>query len=143
MTREQMKEAADKSWGFEAVKHPRCCPHCGWQFDARESRLVPSHKWLDARNFAEGDLCPGIGQVPRNPESDKRPLWKDETNKMFQTVTLVLDDGRRVSYTGRAQIDGDKPLRILEVTFSPAKPLPEGMTWDIMPEPTEGKDKSR
>lgn len=48
------------------------CPHCGWMFV--EDRVVPAHRW-------KLRTCPGSGQVPRNPESDRRPLWKDEMNQ--------------------------------------------------------------
>ncbi len=50
------------------------CPHCGRRVPSTEligGRLVPIH--------AYGLLyCPGSEQNPRNPETDKRPLWKDE-----------------------------------------------------------------
>lgn len=57
----------------EIEKFTRMCPHCGWRFDIARGRLVPPHG-------CEGHAvqCPGTGQNPRNPESDKRPLWKDE-----------------------------------------------------------------
>jgi hypothetical protein len=48
------------------------CPHCGWRFDSDRlsGGLVPGHDF-------SGWSCPGSGQTPRNPESDRRPLWKD------------------------------------------------------------------
>lgn len=61
----------------------------------------------------------------------------------YQTITLVLSDGRRVHYTGRAQIDHINPPRVVEVLVSISEPLPSGMTWDVMPTPKEGKDKCR
>lgn len=57
----------------------------------------------------------------------------------YQTVTLVLSDGRRVSYTGRPQIDHLFPPRVVEVIVSISQPLPEGMTWDVLPPPFEGE----
>ncbi len=47
------------------------CPYCGWQYNG--AGLVPHHTYgpFDAQD------CPGVGQGPRNPESDRRPLWKD------------------------------------------------------------------
>jgi hypothetical protein len=61
------------------------CPHCGWKYDprtytepgddGRPFALVPAHP-------RDGDMasnyeCPGTEQHPRNPETDRRPLWKD------------------------------------------------------------------
>lgn len=46
------------------------CPNCGWCYPARVLGLVPDHE-LELPS----ELCPGSGQVPRNPESDRRPLW--------------------------------------------------------------------
>jgi len=55
------------------------CPHCGWRFDALlahdNSGLVPHHAYPPTP--VGGRLCPGSDQAPRNPESDRRPLWKD------------------------------------------------------------------
>jgi hypothetical protein len=55
------------------------CPHCGWKYDPAlrwgkqtPYELVPTH---DFPVFPE--ICPGSQQHPRNPESDKRPFWKD------------------------------------------------------------------
>jgi rubredoxin len=52
------------------------CPHCGWIYDAAKETdsLVPGHHYPE-----ESDkVCPGSRQVPRNPHSDRRPLWKDQ-----------------------------------------------------------------
>ena len=57
------------------------CPHCGWQYAVLydiNTRLVPDHK-LDP--LLLGD-CPGSGQNPRNPDSDRRPLWRDLTPEL-------------------------------------------------------------
>ena len=48
----------------------------------------------------------------------------------YQTVTLVLSDGRRVTYTGRAQIGVDESVKVVDIIVSVPKPLPSGMTWD-------------
>jgi rubredoxin len=45
------------------------CPNCGWLYKERPG-LVPDHE-LELPS----EKCPGSGQVPRNPESDRRPLW--------------------------------------------------------------------
>lgn len=45
------------------------CPHCGWLFDA--TGLVPDH---------DVPQCPGSHQNPRNPETDRRPLWNGNPN---------------------------------------------------------------
>lgn len=51
----------------------KMCPYCGWQFDPTNS-MVPAHYFPGPE-----EPCPGSCQAPRNSESDKRPLWKDET----------------------------------------------------------------
>lgn len=62
------------------------CPHCGETFDGCSSALIPVHvmKLSPGQDvvFRKTAIqyrinCPGSGQIPRNPESDKRPLWKD------------------------------------------------------------------
>lgn len=47
------------------------CPHCGEIFSRTQRTLIPTHGKLGER------VCPGSGQIPRNPDSDKRLLWKD------------------------------------------------------------------
>lgn len=52
------------------------CPHCGLLFgyaDLRD-RLIPGHA---VRGYKTGMYCPGSNQNPRNPETDRRPLWKE------------------------------------------------------------------
>jgi hypothetical protein len=48
------------------------CPHCGQVF-ASSAPLIPTHDWPKPCR----QVCPGSGQIPRNPETDRRPLWKD------------------------------------------------------------------
>jgi hypothetical protein len=50
------------------------CPYCGREYSMRACRpLIPIHE------FPEPSLvCPGSNQYPRNAESDRRPLWKDD-----------------------------------------------------------------
>jgi hypothetical protein len=61
------------------------CPHCGWTYDPSINgegySLVPNH-WFKAVD------CPGQGQHPRNAESDKRPLWREEQTVAAMQVTL-------------------------------------------------------
>lgn len=56
------------------------CPHCGWVYDPEKHKFrfgaVPTH---DFQKLCRS-VCPGSSQAPRNAETDKRPLWKDETN---------------------------------------------------------------
>lgn len=65
------------------------CPFCGWCFNALlahdnpfGSGLVPKHDYammgLDGTSKEPWKECPGSNQNPRNSESDKRPLWKDQ-----------------------------------------------------------------
>jgi hypothetical protein len=74
------------------------CPHCGWRFDAllaRECNLVPRHAYPPTP--VGGRLCPGSEQGPRNPDSDRRPLWKDlpgarePTDHERRPFTLTVD----------------------------------------------------
>lgn len=53
------------------------CPHCGWKFPTRRAKrgLVPPHPWEPSGMLRA--FCPGSSQIPRNPLSDFRPLWKD------------------------------------------------------------------
>lgn len=58
------------------------CPHCGREYSQRACKpLVPEHGYSPPRRGVEiavtAMVCPGSGQVPRNAESDRRPLWKD------------------------------------------------------------------
>jgi len=49
------------------------CPHCGWIYPSSRSDngMVPRHT-------EDGAICPGSEQTPRNPGSDRRPLWNGE-----------------------------------------------------------------
>jgi hypothetical protein len=49
-------------------------PHCGMRYPPRPG-LVPEHS--AALGNSASCPCPGSGQNPRNPETDRRPLWKD------------------------------------------------------------------
>ncbi len=62
------------------------CPHCDREFSASGytaaavpvacKPLTPIHSWTapDDKSYR----CPGSEQTPRNAESDRRPLWKDD-----------------------------------------------------------------
>lgn len=64
------------------------CPYCGWKYPFVHG-LVPPHNYVvtavpsvvvsvpEDEAHLEVRPCPGSQQAPRNPESDKRPLWKD------------------------------------------------------------------
>lgn len=49
------------------------CPHCGKIFE-NLAGLIPTHDFPPPCRA----VCPGSGQTPRNPDSDNRPLWKDQ-----------------------------------------------------------------
>lgn len=51
------------------------CPHCGRIFGRTKLGKVPHHVTPHPHIFA---ACPGSLQTPRNPDTDKRPLWKDD-----------------------------------------------------------------
>lgn len=52
------------------------CPHCGWTYqpDGDGWSLVPTHDFPKPARA----VCPGSQQTPRNAQTDRRPLWKDE-----------------------------------------------------------------
>jgi hypothetical protein len=49
------------------------CPHCGEIFTRLADSLIPTHDFPKPCR----EVCPGSGQTPRNPDSDRRRLWKD------------------------------------------------------------------
>jgi hypothetical protein len=51
------------------------CPHCGREYSPQACKpLIPTHDWPPPCRA----VCPGSGQIPRNAETDRRPLWKDD-----------------------------------------------------------------
>lgn len=59
----------------EDIRPLSMCPHCGWKYHHRrnaKTNLVPRH------GSKGHSACPGMGQGPRNPESDRRQLWNGE-----------------------------------------------------------------
>lgn len=57
------------------------CPHCGQLF-TEHCEQIPTHDYPPLCR----SVCPGSGQHPRNPSSDRRPLWNGLPNPH-------LDDG--------------------------------------------------
>jgi hypothetical protein len=55
------------------------CPFCGALFQPTGARLIPDHK-IELERTDEWQPCPGSGQHPRNPESDRWPLWGGKPN---------------------------------------------------------------
>ena len=49
------------------------CPYCGEISGRLKFSLIRIHHFP----LLSGEKCPGSEQIPRNPESDRRPLWKD------------------------------------------------------------------
>ena len=55
------------------------CPYCGTLFTYAQCHaaaipgMIPTHDWPPHAHA----VCPGSLQGPRNPETDRRPLWKD------------------------------------------------------------------
>ena len=49
---------------------------------------------------------------------------------LMQSVTLLTDDGRRLTFTGRATIDPDDPPRVVGIEAGVPRPLPAGVTWE-------------
>lgn len=56
------------------------CPHCGELFGYRAlmksaiAGKIPTHDYQKPCR----SVCPGSLQAPRNPQTDRRPLWKDD-----------------------------------------------------------------
>lgn len=63
------------------------CPHCGWRYAGSSDGLVPIHKWEPEPG--KSTRCPGSEQSPRNPESDRRPLWKDLTPEKEEAMRFA------------------------------------------------------
>ncbi len=62
-------------------------------------------------------------------------------DESYQTLTLVLSDGRRLTYTGRAQIvPGDKAQVVDIVVGTPAE-LPAGTFWAFSLQAVEPRQK--
>jgi hypothetical protein len=56
------------------------CPFCGWKYRPREYQPALSpHEFVPHHPYPQpgGSWCPGTEQHPRNPETDRRRLWKD------------------------------------------------------------------
>lgn len=52
----------------------------------------------------------------------------------YQTCTLVLSDGRRLTYTGPAQIEDDGSAKVVEIRLSVPQRLPMDLAWQQMEE---------
>ena len=50
----------------------------------------------------------------------------------YQTLTLVLADGRRATYMGPPQLAAGEAVRVVEILASEPTPLPPGCTWDTL-----------
>lgn len=80
----------------KAAGPQKMCPHCGWRF-AATNRLVPKH---DVNSVP----CPGSEQNPRNPDSDKSPLWcfKPPKQAAPSGVAITHKCGHVVEFEGPA-----------------------------------------
>lgn len=50
--------------------------------------------------------------------------------EQYQVITLILEDGRRVSYSGRFQIPCSPPPSVVGIEFNWPRLLPAGCSWD-------------
>lgn len=48
------------------------------------------------------------------------------SENMYQNICIVLSNGKRGMFTGRAICDGTEPLKIDDIRFTLPKELPEG-----------------
>lgn len=58
------------------------------------------------------------------------------TPPLMQTVTLVLDDGRRLTYTGPVQLPAEEiaAARVVGIVFGLPQALPPGCAWETLEE---------
>lgn len=65
------------------------CPHCGEQFKPHDcpAGLIPYHDFPRPGRA----LCPGSHQTPRNPLTDRRPLWKDDAAYHVLVPRVLVD----------------------------------------------------
>ena len=47
----------------------------------------------------------------------------------YQTCTLVLSDGRRLTYTGPVQIENIGAAKVVEIRISVPQKLPTNLSW--------------
>lgn len=47
----------------------------------------------------------------------------------YQTLTLVLADGRRLTYMGPPQLTAGEAVRVVEILAGEPTPLPPGCSW--------------
>lgn len=50
-------------------------------------------------------------------------------NDHYQTCTLVLADGRRLTWTGRVQVEDVRSAKVVEVIISEPQRFPAGIEW--------------
>lgn len=50
----------------------------------------------------------------------------------FQTLTLVMRDGRRVRYMGLPQLEPGTEVFVVGILVSEPQPLPPGCSWDVL-----------
>lgn len=56
------------------------------------------------------------------------------TPELYQTVVLTFSDGRTASFTGKAAItEKDLELTVVDVAFTPPRPVPEGYHLEELP----------
>lgn len=96
------------------------CPFCGRVF-AEHCELIPSHNYtpkIQQPGIHVSAYCPGSGQHPRNPESDRRKLWSEEAPAA--ELGKTVDEIQAAQF--RAYTNGIKEgLVLLE---------PVGQDWD-------------
>lgn len=50
-------------------------------------------------------------------------------NDYYQTCTLVLSDGQRLTWTGRVQVEDVRSAKVVEVIISEPQRFPVGIAW--------------
>lgn len=72
------------------------------------------------------------------PDILKRP--ERVTRQYAQSVILTLEDGRKVSYSGPAQIDpADLGVKVAKIEFTPPMPLPAGCYFENQGTKADGR----
>lgn len=53
-------------------------------------------------------------------------------NDMYQTITLILEDGSQHSFTGKAIKTDDNTVNIKDIQISEPVPLPDGCKFEVI-----------
>lgn len=129
----------------------KMCPHCGELFpDAAE--LIPTHDYPKPCR----SVCPGSRQHPRNPESDRRPLWSGNPNQHIPESAGLTILPARLHHDDQpgpvdvVQVDADGfpvaltlavPEELLNDSAQPVATIPAAQTFVCGPDGWKGQPR--